>query len=493
MPLLSLATLDQLSQDVVRPAYDPRATTVGIVHLGVGAFHRAHQAVYVDDILASDPQWAIAGASLRRADMRDALAPQDNLFTVAVRSGEGTELRVVGSLRSIDVVPENPAAILARMVDPAVRIVSLTVTEKGYCHDPATGDLNAAHPDITADLANPRAPVSAPGLIAEALRLRREAGIVPFTVMPCDNLPSNGPTVHRIVAQYAALLDPALGRFVETDVAFAGTMVDRIVPATSDDDIAEISEALGVTDAWPVVSEPFTQWVIEDRFPTGRPDFASVGAQMVADVEPFERMKLRMLNGSHSTLAYLGYLAGYETVSAAMANADIEKLCRDLMTDEVIPTLDLPEADLPAYRDALIARFHNPALKHRTWQIAMDGSQKLPQRLLGTVRDRLATGASIDRLALGVAAWMRYVTGLDETGAAIDVRDPLAARLKALGDAAGRDADALVKAYLGVEAIFGRDLRDDERFADAVKRGLAMLLDRGAKATVAAYAAGDIR
>ena len=493
MPQLSLATLDHLGPDVIRPAYDPRATTVGIVHLGVGAFHRAHQAVYLDDILATDPQWAIAGASLRRGDMRDALAPQDNLFTVAVRSGEGTKLRVIGSLRSIDVAPEDPAALLARMADPAVRIVSLTVTEKGYCHDPATGDLNVAHPDIKADLANPRAPVSAPGLIAEALRLRREAGIVPFTVMPCDNLPSNGPTVHRIVAQYAALLDPAFGRFVEGDVAFAGTMVDRIVPATSDDDTAEISAALGVTDAWPVVTEPFTQWVIEDRFPTGRPDFASVGAEMVADVEPFEKMKLRMLNGSHSTLAYLGFLAGYETVSAAMGNADIEKLCRDLMTEEVIPTLDLPQADLPGYRDALIARFHNPALKHRTWQIAMDGSQKLPQRLLGTIRDRLAAGAPIDRLALGVTAWMRYVTGKDEAGAAIDVRDPLSSRLKAIGETAGRDADKLVGGYLGVEEIFGKDLRDDPRFGDAVRQGLAMLLGKGAKATVAAYAAGKFQ
>jgi fructuronate reductase len=486
---LSLATLDLLPADVRRPAYDVSAVTVGIVHLGIGAFHRAHQAVCLDDILATDPQWAIAGASLRRADMRDALAPQDNLFTLAIRSGEGTKLRVIGAIRSIDVAPEDPAALLARMADPAVRIVSLTVTEKGYCHDPATGDLNVNHPDIKADLANPRSPVSAPGLIAEALRLRRAAGIVPFTVMPCDNLPSNGPTVHRIVTQYAGLLDPEFGHFVRDDVAFAGTMVDRIVPATSDEDIAAIDAALGLHDAWPVVGEPFLQWVIEDKFPTGRPDFASVGAQMVADVEPFERMKLRMLNGSHSTLAYLGYLAGHETVSATMADAPFASLVHALMTEEVMPTLDIPAPELAAYRDALIERFKNPALKHRTWQIAMDGSQKLPQRLLGTVRDRLAEGRPVDRLALGVAAWMRYVTGTDENGAPIDVRDPLADRLQQIGAEAGSDPAAQVAAYLAVTGVFGTDLAGHAVFVAAVEKALVSLLDKGAAATVATYAA----
>ena len=485
---LSLAALGSLPEGVQRPAYEPEATTAGIVHLGVGAFHRAHQAVTLDDVLASDPQWAIVGASLRRPDMRDALAGQDNLYTVAVRSGEGTSLRVVGSIKAILVAPEDPEALLAAMVDPKVRIVSLTVTEKGYCHDPATGDLNPQHPDIASDLTNPRAPTSAPGLLVEALRRRKAANVVPFTVMPCDNLPANGPTVHRIMAQYAALIDPDLARFVEEDVAVAGTMVDRIVPATTEAEIAEIDAALGLSDAWPVVTEPFTQWVIEDRFPTGRPDFAAVGAEMVADVEPYERMKLRMLNGSHSSLAYLGYLAGYQTVSETMADSAYERLVRQLMTEEVMPTLDMPGTDLAAYRDALIARFHNPALKHRTWQIAMDGSQKLPQRFLGTVRDRLAAGQPVDRLALGIAGWMRYVTGTDEAGAAIDVRDPLAARLKAIGETAGNDPERLASAYLGVEDVFGRDLRDDPAFVRAVTDALAALLENGAAATVRAYA-----
>ncbi|MAU98413.1 MAG: mannitol dehydrogenase [Fulvimarina sp.] len=485
---LSLSTLSDLPDDIRRPAYDPTAVTAGIVHLGVGAFHRAHQAVTLDDLLASDPQWGIVGASLRRADMRDALARQDNLYTVAVRSGEEARLRVVGSIKSIHVAPEDPEVLLAAMCDPAIRIVSLTVTEKGYCHDPATGNLNPAHPDIVADLAHPRAPTSAPGLLVEALRRRREANVVPFTVMPCDNLPANGPTVHRIIAQYAALLDDALAGFIEHDVAVAGTMVDRIVPATTEADIAEIDAGLGLADAWPVVTEPFTQWVIEDRFPTGRPRFETAGAEMVADVEPYERMKLRMLNGSHSTLAYLGYLAGYETVSRAMADPACERLVRDMMSEEIMPTLEMPGSDLGKYRDALIQRFHNPALKHRTWQIAMDGSQKLPQRFLGTVRDRLAAGASIDRLALGIAGWMRYVTGTDEAGGAIDVRDPLAARLKAIGKAAGRDPERLAAGYLGVVEVFGGELRHDPAFAGPVTRALAALFEKGAAATVREYA-----
>lgn len=484
---LCLRTLNRLPPAVRRPAYDPGAVRVGIVHLGVGAFHRAHQAAVIDEVLASDPQWAIAGASLRRAEMRDALEPQDNLFTLALRSGEGLRLRVIGALRSIHVAPEDPEALLRQMVDPAARIVSLTVTEKGYCHDPATGDLDAAHPDIQADLKDPERPTSAPGLIAEALRRRRAEGIVPFTVMPCDNLPANGPTARRIIAQYAGLRDAGLGRFIETDVAFAGTMVDRIVPATTPEDIAEVNAALGLADAWPVVAEPFIQWVIEDRFPTGRPDFASVGCQLVADVEPFETMKLRMLNGAHSTLAYLGYLAGYQTVAETMADPAFARLVRDLMTEEVMPTLDIPAAELGAYRDALLGRFRNPALKHRTFQIAMDGSQKLPQRLLGTIRDRLAVGAPMGRLALGVAAWMRYVMGSDERGLPIDVRDPLAARLRRIGAEAGGDPAALARAYLGVEAVFGRDLAESPPLVAAVSQALGTLIHEGAAATVAGF------
>jgi fructuronate reductase len=408
---------------------------------------------------------------------------------VAVRSGDGERLRVIGSVRRLLVAPAGPEALLHAMSDPRVRIVSLTVTEKGYCHDPATGTLREDHPDVEADLAHPIEPRTAPGFLVEALRRRRADRSPPFTVLCCDNLPANGQTVARVVARYAALVDPDLGRYVESEVAFPSTMVDRIVPATTDADRDAIAARLGLEDAWPVVTEPFTQWVIEDRFSAGRPRIEDAGAELVRDVAPYELMKLRLLNGSHSTLAYLGYLAGYETVSDVMADADFARLVRDLMDEEVTPTLSVPPAADPAgYKRSLIRRFANPALRHRTWQIAMDGSQKLPQRLLGTVRDRLNAGAPIPRLALGIAAWMRYVTGVDEAGRPIDVRDPLSARLRALADDAGPAPERLGPALLGVREVFG-DLGGDPRLSEPVVSALARLYRSGARRTVAAVAA----
>ncbi len=483
---LSTTTLTALPGNIRRPGYDRTATPIGIVHLGVGAFHRAHQAVVIEDCLErGETGWAIAGASLRSADTRDALAPQDNLYTLAVRSAEGEALRILGALRESHVAPENPAALLARMAAPDTRIVSLTVTEKGYCHDPATGELNEAHPDILHDLAHPAAPRSAIGYLAAALKARRAAGLAPFTVLCCDNLPANGRTVKRVIDRYAMLLDPDFGRWVTEHVACPASMVDRIVPATTDEDRARISALLGVEDRWPVVTEPFLQWVVEDHFPAGRPDLAASGVELVRDVTPFEHMKLRLLNGSHSTIAYLGYLAGYETVSDTMADPDFASLIRALMDEEITPTLAMPAGtDLDGYKSALLLRFKNPALKHRTWQIAMDGSQKLPQRLLGTIRDRLAKGAPIPRLALGVAGLMRYVWGTDEKGVAIDVRDPLAARLAAVAQEAGPVASRLAPALLAIPEIFGSDLPADPRFIAPVTAALDCLFRNGAKKTV---------
>ena len=469
-------------------AYDRAGVSPGIVHLGIGAFHRAHMAVYVDDILASDPSWGIVGASLRRPDTRDALAPQDGLYTVAVRDAAGTTCRVIGAVLEILDAGTQRHRLLALMADPAIRIVSLTVTEKGYCHDPATGEIDPNHPDIVHDLAHPHEPVSAPGLIVEALARRRASGIPPFTVMSCDNLPANGRTTARIVTRLATLRDPGLGRHVAETVAFPSTMVDRIVPATTDADRQLVRDLTGLDDAWPIMTEPFSQWVIEDRFPAGRPAFEAVGAQLVADVEPFELMKLRMLNGSHSTIAYLGYLGGYQYVAQAIADPAIGRLIHGLMTEEVMPTLPMKRAELEAYRDRLLERFANPALQHRTWQIAMDGSQKLPQRLLGSISDRLAQGEGFERLALGVAAWMRYVTGSDENGQPIEVKDPLAARLRAIADAAGRDAGALADGLLGVSEIFGTDLPANAAFRRAVVGHLGSLFAVGALATVAKLA-----
>jgi fructuronate reductase len=455
-----------------------------MVHLGVGAFHRAHIAVYLHDLLRTDPSWGIIGASLRRPDTRAALAPQDFLYTLVERGRTGTKTRVIGSLLDVLDASTQRGALLSAMADPQIRIVSLTVTEKGYCHDPASGQLDPDHPDIRHDLDFPEEPISAQGLIVRALELRRTAGVRPFTVLSCDNLPANGETTARVVTRFAALRNGGLADHIARDVAFPSTMVDRIVPATTDDDRRHVLEATGVVDAWPVVAEPFSQWVIEDRFATDRPPLETVGAQLVADVQPFERMKLRMLNGSHSTLAYLGYLAGYDYVDEAISNPAFHTLLRAFMTEEVMTTLPGDLGDLAAYRDTLLDRFANPTLRHRTWQIAMDGSQKLPQRLLGTLRDLLSQGRPITLTALGVAAWMRYATGVDERGRAIDVRDPLAERLQTTAASAGGMPARLVDSFLRVSEIFGHDLPQCEAFRAELTSHLDALLRRGARETV---------
>lgn len=460
-------------------AYQRADLSAGIVHLGVGAFHRAHQAVYVDNILAGDPDWAIIGASLRSSSAAEALNPQNGLYTLTVSGSSDARTRIVGSLLEVIDASEGTEALVQRMVAPVIRIVSLTITEKGYCIDPATGRLDRSHPDIAADLETPHRPRSAIGVIVEALRRRKLSGVGPFTVLCCDNLPENGRITRNVVTEMAGLQDAVLSDWIGNNATFPSTMVDRIVPATTKDDTDAVNARTGVVDAAPVVTEPFSQWVVEDRFCAGRPPWEDAGVTFVDDVRPFEEMKLRLLNGSHSTLAYLGYLDGHETVADAIGDRDLHALVHDMMTLEVIPTLDMPTGvDLFAYRDALLQRFANRSLKHRTWQIAMDGSQKLPQRLLSTIRDRLAAGLPFERLACGVAGWMRYVTGTDMTGNPIDVRDPLADELRAIGARAGNNAETLVKAYAGVGSVFGPDLVAEPVFLQAVTRALQNLENR---------------
>ncbi|MBI1218120.1 MAG: mannitol dehydrogenase family protein [Rhodobacteraceae bacterium] len=486
MDHLSNATLPRLPAGVRRPSYDRAAARIGIVHLGVGAFHRAHQAVYTEDAMdAGDTGWAIAGVSLRSPDTRDALGPQDGLYTVAARSAAGDAFRVIGSLAQLLVAPEDPEAVLALMAAPETRIVSLTVTEKGYCHHPATGTLDEAHPDIVHDLANPTLPRSAVGFLIEALDRRRRAGHAPFTALSCDNLPANGETLARVATRFAALRDPALGDWVAAHVAFPSTMVDRIVPATSAADRAFVAETLGLQDAWPIVTEAFSQWVIEDHFPAGRPAWDRHGATLVADVTPFELTKLRLLNASHSSMAYLGYLAGHETVADAMAAPGFAAFLRTMMDEEITPTLPpLPGFDLEAYKQSLLDRFRNPSLRHRLYQIAMDGSQKLPQRLLGAIRDRLAAGQKFDHLAMGVAAWMRYAAGRDEAGQPIPVQDPLAATIR--DRLAGRtDAAAIHQVGLSLTEVFGADLPASTAFVATTRSALDRLMADGAEKVVA--------
>lgn len=458
---------------------------VGIVHLGPGAFFRAFNAIWTEEAIArAGGDWGICAVSLKSPTARDQMMPQGGCFTSVELGPQGETRRVIGSVAEVLVAPEDPALVVARMADPAVRIVSLTVTEKGYCHEPSTGRLRLDHPDIVHDLANPDRPKSALGFIVAALKARHAAGTGPFTVMSCDNLPSNGVVVRGVVLDFAQALDPALAAWIEDAVAFPATMVDRITPATTEADVRHLAEAEGYEDPAMVVHEPFRQWVIEDHFCAGRPAWETVGAQMVQNVEAHELMKLRCLNGTHSTLAYLGYLGGYQTISETVADPDYAALCERLWEQEIIPTLPQPEGeDLQGYSRALLERYRNPAIRHRTWQIAMDGSQKLPQRLLGTIRDRLTAGVVPEGLCLAVAGWMRYVGGVDEKGQPIDVRDPLAQQLKAASDSADTP-EAKVAALLDMREVFDPGLAGDARFRDAVTAAFVALTDHGAKASV---------
>jgi fructuronate reductase len=484
---LSLSTLDGLPAGIERPPYLADQVAIGIVHLGIGAFHRAHQAIYTDDALAlSGGAWGICGVSLRSPDVRDRLVPQDGLYTAIEKSPGGVRRRVVGSVREVLFNGDQRDDIRRRLVARETRIVSLTVTEKGYCHEPATGRLDFSHPDVVHDLQHPAAPRSVPGLLVAALEARRRMHGAPLTIVCCDNLPQNGGLVCGLVVAFANMVDPLLADWIGREIAFPSTMVDRIVPATTPDDIAQNNAALRVEDEAPVVHEPFMQWVIEDRFAAGRPAWDGAGATLVNDVEPYESMKLRLLNASHSAFAYLGYLAGHEFIYQVAAQPQFAAWMRLFTQREVTPTLVPPPGiDLGEYCDTLVHRFANPALPHRTQQVAMDGSQKLPQRILGTVRDNLAANRSIELATLAVAGWMRYVYGEDEQGRPIPVSDPLAPQFGALAARHRGDPAAFAHGLLGLRAIFDEDLHNEPRFAVPVTRWLTQLFADGAMKTVA--------
>jgi fructuronate reductase len=490
MTTLSASALAALPMWVARPAYDVAGVATGIVHLGLGAFHRAHEAVYTDTVLRSDPRWGICGVSLKTRRVTDALARQDGLYAVLEKGTTGTSARVIGAVRETLFLGAGSDSVIARFADPAVSVVSLTVTEKGYCHDPATGRLDHAHPDIARDIAHRRSPISTIGVLVAGIDARRGSASGPINVVCCDNLPQNGRTVEGLVASFAQAVDPALADWIGAHVAFPCTMVDRIVPATTPADVAEAAHLLGVADAVPVVAEPFSDWVIENRFAAARPSWEDAGARVVEDIAPFESMKLRLLNGSHSTLAYLGYLLGHEYLWQAAADPLLGTLIERMMALEVVPTLDVPRGvDLHAYCAQLLARFRNPALPHRTQQIAMDGSQKLPQRLLGTVRDRLHGGGSIEHLALAIAGWIRYASGTDERGKAIAVADPMSARFAGIAAAAHGNASQIADGFLGLTAVFGDDLSSNPAFRSAVARNVGGLMRDGVRRTLAVHVA----
>lgn len=490
-----------LTESPLAPKYDRSAMTTGIVHIGVGGFHRAHQAAYLDRLIrerstedaseGSCLDWGICGVGLLPGDarMREALAGQDHLYTLLLKHPGGRrETSVIGSIHNYLFAPEDPEAVMALMSAPTTRIVSLTITEGGYNVDDATGEFRTSSPGAVHDAEHPGEPRTAFGYIVEALRRRREAGTEPFTVMSCDNLPGNGRVARTAVVSQAAMSDPELAAWIEQHVAFPSCMVDRITPQTTPSDIADLQRRHGIQDAWPVVCEPFTQWVLEDAFPAGRPPWEEVGVQMVDDVVPYELMKLRLLNASHQGLAHWGRLLGIEYAHEAAADPDIAAWVRAYLEREALPRLrPVPGIDLGEYVDTLFARFTNEAIADTLARLAQDASNRMPKFVLPTVRENLATDGPVRLGVAMVAAWALGDEGVDERGEPLIVDDPAWAGLV---ERAARQRAGEVLAFVGDEAVFG-DLATDERFTRVFAEELVALRAQGARARMRALVAGS--
>ena len=480
---LNRANLSRLQPTVAVPGFDPARVTPGIVHLGLGNFHRAHMARYTHDLMERRPdalRWGIVGAGLMPGDrrMHESLVPQDNLYTLVERSFTEETVAVVGSLAAVVFAGESSAELLDAIDRPEIRIVSLTVTENGYCLNRATKQLDPGHKLIQADLAHPERPSSAIGIVVEAYRRRRDGGVPPFTAMTCDNIQHNGDVLRGAVLALAELRDPALAGWIAEHGSFPSTMVDRITPVTAAADTAALAERHGIEDRWPVFSETFMQWVIEDRFPAGRPPWEEVGAQFVADVAPYEFMKLRLLNASHLAVSGMGRLAGYVTIDESMADPRITGFMRALMDRETGPTLlPVPGIDLDDYKATLIERFANPAIKDTVERVNTDAPLNV---LVDPIRDRLRAGQEVELLALALAAWLRRMRGEDEQGQPIEIRHPLAALLRDKAMEGGPDPRPL----LGIAQLFG-ETGADARLVEPVGRWLASLYGRGSRETLA--------
>jgi fructuronate reductase len=467
------ATLGRLPARIRRPAYDRSVVERGIVHLGPGAFHRVHQAWFAERWLERDPRWGIVGVALRSAALGAALEPQDWLYTLAILDRREA-FEVIGSI--VGVVVGDGAADLAActIAGRQTRLVTLTVTEKGYCLDGA-GRLDRNHPDIVHDLACPRRPRSAVGFVVEGLRQRRELGLGPVPVVSCDNLADNGRLLAAAVQDYAQELDPGLRGWIADEVPFPCTMVDSITPATTPELRSRVASETGLEDAWPVQRESFLQWVVEKHDAVSSPDWEGAGVTLTADVSAHERAKLRLLNGAHSTLAYVGLLRGHQTVGQAMADSALRDFVVEFLRRDVVPTLrHVPGLDLETYLRAVLNRFENPAMRHELAQIAWDGSKKLPVRLLGTVRDALASGAPVDRPCVTLAAWMHFVRS--RAAAGVPIVDPLGEQLSELGRRRTTgEARHDVGAFLELGAVFPRELVLDARFRSALERAYSRL------------------
>jgi mannitol 2-dehydrogenase len=484
-PPLNARTLAYWSDRLPVPAYDRRRVTPGVVHVGVGGFHRAHQAMYHDRLMNQGTalDWGICGVGVMAADrmMQQVLDAQDGLYTLVLKHSDGTwEPRVIGSIVEYLLAPDDPEAVIEKMAAPSTRIVSLTITEGGYNISDVTGEFDVTNPDVIADLEPDAVPRTVFGLITEALRRRRQRSVMPFTVMSCDNLQGNGYLAKRVFTAFARLRDPGLGDWVEREARFPSSMVDRITPVTTDDDRAEVRERFGIQDRWPVVCEPYTQWVLQDAFTAGRPPYEQAGVQVVDQVEPYELMKLRLLNGSHQAMCYFAYLAGYRLVHEAAQDPLFQAFLLGYMDKEATPTLaPVPGVDLDGYKYTLIERFSNPQVRDTIARLCAESSDRIPKWLLPVVRQQLAAGGEIRRSAAVVASWARYAEGVDEQGEPIEVVDRLRDSLMPLARRQREDPDA----FIANRDIFG-DLADNKPFVVAYRSALASLHQRGARATL---------
>ena len=479
--------LPQLSAHIARPSYALKMVTAGIAHIGVGGFHRAHQAAYTDALMNTGEglDWGICGIGTRADElgMRDALSSQDFLYTlVELDDRPDTDVRVIGSIRDMLLVGQDGSdAVVARLADPAIRIVSLTITEGGYCMDDSTGEFNAALPHIQHDLHNPRTPISVFGLICAALAKRRGEGTRPFTVMSCDNLPHNGDVTRKAILAFSNLIDPELAGWIESNVSFPNAMVDRITPMTSAAHRKNLRQQHGIDDAWPVVCEPFVQWVLEDKFVAGRPAWDKVGVQFTDDVAPYEEMKIKLLNGSHLALTYLGFLRGYRFVHETMADPLFVEYLRRYMDDDVTPQLaPVPGIDLTEYKQTLIERFSNRAIADQLERVCSDGSSKFSKFTVPTINRLIVDGAELDRAALVVAAWALYLRGVDENGDRYRIPDPRAEFCQAMVE----EDEGLAERLLGREEIFGTQIARSPAFRDAFERNLLRLRTLGVSGTL---------
>jgi fructuronate reductase len=486
MDRLSRHALRNVSPQVVRPPDAVLDADIGIVHLGLGAFHRAHQAILTQRALAvASGPWAICGASLRGAAVRDALRPQDCLYTLIENDGTDERASVVGVLREALFAPEEGEVLLARIAAPSTRIVTLTVTEKGYCHNPATGEIDPAHPDIQADLGGGRLPCSTLGWLVRGLMQRQAARVGGLTVLCCDNMASNGRTLGGLVGEFARHVDRDLATWIEDDVRFPSSMVDRIVPAATAASLDRAASLLGLRDEAAVSAEAFKQWVIEDDFAAGRPLWEAVGVELVRDVVPYQELKLRLLNGAHSAIAYVGALLGKPFVADVMADPGLARFVERLMREDIAPLTPAPPGfDVEGYVRALLRRFANRSLQHRTLQIAMDGSQKIPVRWLPVLREARRRSAPVPHLVAALAVWLRFLVGRDESGRDLPLDDPLAARLRAVAGPHADDPASLVRAALALEDVFGPDLQRGTALQEQLTTALARIGRDGVRAAL---------